>query len=1509
MSQTPKIFQQKNKGLVAKTFDWDEEEVSDDEEVTQVKVLMALADDELTVGKNHARNGEWIDITMRKLNHALQEQLKEEKKINEKWLTSSKKVSQCISEQIPHQKKKVLGGEMLTESSSKMNENENLFIPASIGYDHKMVPKKQRLAVNESLKPIKTSNTPESSKDSEMESLTPLPPMKNLQGASPSSEIMPLTFQPHFPKERPGLGIMKHTKPETQDSLNKSVQGTITVSETEPTTHSVPTEVKETEQESKINELTKLTESSKSVDSSKIGQDSKPKVQNTGSSKSLRPKPIQKPQLKYELYHYTNHSTNDCYRILYYMICKREDHRTSDHEMYNASLKRSENYKAQPYQYASPSKQILKAKAKPFPPCTHCGFNDHRPNDCKNYPECGIHGSYDHFTSGHNRVIHIRGGVLAESSQSSESSFGVKCNTCGSTVHSTTDHNEFDHFKKRHIREPIWYLDSGCSRSMTGVKSYLHKYVEQPEFMIIASADNRPSMLEKSLYDSWKSRMELYIENWENERMILNSLQNGSLVWLTIVEEDGTTRTKKFEELSIAEKLQADYDLKATNIVLQGLPPDVYAIVNHHKVSKEIWDRVKLLMQGKKLSLQENECKLYDEFDKFSFVKGETMYQYMARHNVHSVEEGLGMLERWFKEEKGQCLAEWHEFDGYNLSTFWFRRSVSHKNGLVNEGLNQQLLDDQNIGVFRIGLQASDIIEKFSSKRLKDNALSKGNDDSLLLNEISSLWKNADLKSQIQEKVESSKTPDSNTPMLSSTGLKCSTSTCRSQPKGNKKNDRISQTPSSNIKNKVEVQCKRVKSESNKKNRVKDPICDANVKHAMLNANSELICVKCNQCMFDVNHDVCFLNFLNNVNVHSKTKSAKKSQHHNIWKPTGKVFTEVGHKWKPTGETPKPEIKVYSRRPKQIKSVGSSKKAKIVESKIANNSEPNHLWGSNATDVPSSSSLVNEQMTRLSCGILDSGCSKHMTGKNTCFIQNLEGVDLLSGSRDINLYTIYLDDMLKTSLICLLSKASKTKSWLWYRRLSHLNFDTLNKLSKDSLARGIPMLKFKKDHLCAACALGKRKKSSHQPKAEDTVRCVFLRSKDEAPDAIIKCIKNIQVRLNATVRNVSTDNGTEFVNQTLRDFYENVRISHQTSIARTPQQNGVVKRRNRTLVEAARTMLIFSKAPLFLWAEAINTACYTQNRSLIHLRYNKTPYVLIHDKKPDVSFLHVFGSLCYPTNDSEDLGKLNAKADIGPELQLLTPTTSSSGLVPNTIPQQPCNPPNRDDWDRLFQPMFDEYFKSPTIFVSPVPVAAEPKTVDIVDSLVSTSIDLDAPSTSIPSTQEQEHSLIISQGFEESTKTPHFHDDPLHEFLHEDSTSQGSSSNVRPSHTLFEHLGRWTKDHPIANVIGDLTRFVSTRKQLENDAMWCYFDAFNFYKVMLIKLKWIYKVKTDEFGGVLKNKARLVAQGFRQEGGIDFKGSFALFARIEAIRIFVANAANKEYDDLPNGHQNGFLKW
>ena len=304
--------------------------------------------------------------------------------------------------------------------------------------------------------------------------------------------------------------------------------------------------------------------------------------------------------------------------------------------------------------------------------------------------------------------------------------------------------------------------------------------------------------------------------------------------------------------------------------------------------------------------------------------------------------------------------------------------------------------------------------------------------------------------------------------------------------------------------------------------------------------------------------------------------------------------------------------------------------------------------------------------------------------KHTCFVRDLDGLELLKGSRGNNLYTISIEDMMKSSPICLLSKASKNKSWLWHRRLNHLNFKTINELTRKDLVRGMPRLKYEKDHLCPACQLGKSTKYAHKPKTINTnlevlntlhmdlcgpmrVQSIngkkyvlvivddysrftwvkFLRTKDETPEVIIKFIKQLQVLLNKTVRIIRTDNGTEFVNQQLTQFYESMGITHQKSVPRTPQQNGVVERRNRTLVEAARTMLIYSKAPMFLWAEAIATACYTQNRSLIHTLHNKTPYELVHDRKPDLSSLRVFGALCYPTNDSEDLGKLKAKADVG----------------------------------------------------------------------------------------------------------------------------------------------------------------------------------------------------------------------------------------------------------------------
>nr|GFC75838.1 hypothetical protein [Tanacetum cinerariifolium] len=185
---------------------------------------------------------------------------------------------------------------------------------------------------------------------------------------------------------------------------------------------------------------------------------------------------------------------------------------------------------------------------------------------------------------------------------------------------------------------------------------------------------------------------------------------------------------------------------------------------------------------------------------------------------------------------------------------------------------------------------------------------------------------------------------------------------------------------------------------------------------------------------------------------------------------------------------------------------------------------------------------------------------------------------------------------------------------------SHLNFDTINHLAKQGLVKGLPILKYTNDYLCSTCQNGKNEKEPHLPKPEPSTnkKLQMLHmdlTNDEAADIIIKILKQA-LSLNVTVRYLCTDNDIEFINHTLRKCTDEVEITPHTSAARTPQQNGVVERRNHTLVEATNTMLIFFKSSLFLWAKAVAIACYTQNRSLSHPRYNKTPYELLGDRKP-----------------------------------------------------------------------------------------------------------------------------------------------------------------------------------------------------------------------------------------------------------------------------------------------------
>ncbi|GKB82647.1 putative ribonuclease H-like domain-containing protein [Tanacetum coccineum] len=362
---------------------------------------------------------------------------------------------------------------------------------------------------------------------------------------------------------------------------------------------------------------------------------------------------------------------------------------------------------------------------------------------------------------------------------------------------------------------------------------------------------------------------------------------------------------------------------------------------------------------------------------------------------------------------------------------------------------------------------------------------------------------------------------------------------------------------------------------------------------------------------------------------------------------------------------------------------------------------------------------------------------------------------------------------------------------------------------------------------------------------------------------------------------------------------------------------------------------------------------------MIRRRHGKTPYELFHNKPPDLSYLHVFGALCYPTNDSENLGKLQPKADIGifigyapmkkafriynrrtrriietihvdfdeltamasehsssgPALHEMTPATISSGLMPNPHPSTPFVPPSRTDWDMLFQPLFDEFLNpSPSVdhlapeVVAPINEVIAPALADSIGSPSSTIVDQDTQSPSNSQTTPETEPIIIPNGVEEDNhdiEVVHMGNDPYFGVLIPKILSDQSSSSdsihtiVHPDHQISEHNSKWTKDHPLENIIGELARPVSTRLQLHEQALFCYYDAFltavepKTYKDALTQACWIEEMQEElnEFDQ-LEKKARLVARGYRQEEGIDFEESFAPVARLEAIRIFLAFAAH-----------------
>nr|GFA43882.1 hypothetical protein [Tanacetum cinerariifolium] len=431
-------------------------------------------------------------------------------------------------------------------------------------------------------------------------------------------------------------------------------------------------------------------------------------------------------------------------------------------------------------------------------------------------------------------------------------------------------------------------------------------------------------------------------------------------------------------------------------------------------------------------------------------------------------------------------------------------------------------------------------------------------------------------------------------------------------------------------------------------------------------------CASCNGCLLSDNHDACVVAYKNSVNASKKSKSVKTPVKRKVWKTTGKVFKSVGHIWKPTGRI--------------FKLVGNvCPLTRIATPTIVPPREPIPIV--NSTDKPvvtlkflGTVKFDNDHVEKImgygdyQIGNVTISWVYYVEGlghnlfsvrqfydsdlevafcQHTCFIRNLDGVDLFTGSRGNNLYTLSIQDMMASSP----------------------NMSSVQGIQDQVMALASSLV------TSELCVNGKK--------------YILVIVDDYSRFTWVKFLR-------------SKDNGTEFFNHTLRYYYEEVGISHETSVARSPQQNGVVERRNRTLIEAARTMLIYAQAPLFLWAEAMATAYFTQNRSIIRLRHEKTPYELLHSKLSDLSFFHVFGALCYLTNDSENLAMASEQRSSRTALNEMTPGTISSGLVPSTSPSTSYVPPSRNVWDLLFQPMFDELLNPSPSVVNQTPETIAP---------------------------------------------------------------------------------------------------------------------------------------------------------------------------------------------------------
>nr|GEU53493.1 putative reverse transcriptase domain-containing protein [Tanacetum cinerariifolium] len=703
-----------------------------------------------------------------------------------------------------------------------------------------------------------------------------------------------------------------------------------------------------------------------------------------------------------------------------------------------------------------------------------------------------------------------------------------------------------------------------------------------------SGSDTRPPMLDRTDFASWQQCIQLYCRGKENGVNILKSIDEGPF-WIGTLRETltkgtegvlhlGLEQLRVYSDLTPEEKERYNAKIRATNILLQGLPKYIYSLINHYTDAKDIWDNMKMLLEG--LELTKNVLKLNKGLRDSNY---DQLYSYLKQYEAYANENKM-MLDRFTQHTIDHLvlMSNVSNQQHYPQSPTTPPSTYGRQNR--GQGNNARGVGAASYGGAQNRVGYANPCQARQIKCYNYNGI--GHLTMFMANLSSANPVYNEVGPSYDSNILSEDGPDFDS-VLEIKKLKASI-----QGKDNAIRKLRTQIP----------QLEETRSEA-----------DRTLDFKALDFQITQLTKK-----------VSVLQEQNNI---FKVENAKVKQHYKELYNSIKITHFV---------TPKvlaPAMYVIDVEP--------------IPPRCRNNSEV-HL-----------------------------NYLKHLK-KSVVTIHEI--VEEARVERP-------LDSSLASACICTDASGSKPRSNAKKNRIS----------SATSVNR-----KTVEDHPRT------NKANLQQPNRVDSsisYKRTVINSNSGCSKHMTRDCSRLMNFVKKFIRTVRFRNDHFGVIIGYGDYVIGESMISRKSVPRTPQQNGVVERRNRTLVEAARTMLILSKALMFLWAEAVSTACHTQNRSLIHTCHNKTPYELVHDKKPDHTFFRVFGALCYPTNNSEDLGKI---------------------LVQNSVSPTPYVPPSKKDYEILFQPLFDEYINPPPRAISLVSTAvAAPRAIDPAGLPSSTTIDQD----------------------------------------------------------------------------------------------------------------------------------------------------------------------------------------